>query len=215
MKKISDKFFVPKVVGESEFCMSEYTEETLSFNPPPRSNQPRPVGLVEENERDDKEHDRLTKHIKQHPVGERGQQYQQTGYDDEPAPVRRNFGPAKAESWVDLHREFQDILDVNALQTYRRHFRALGEKEGFIDAGALHEAMEQFFGQDLERKQILETIAEVDYDNDGKLSYREFLETMCALKNGNKKSRFGNFYKVLVLKNPPWWNQRVGRANAV
>jgi len=71
--------------------------------------------------------------------------------------------------------------------------------------------METFFGQDLDRKQITETIAEIDYDNDGRISYREFLEVMCSLKAGNKKSKFGNFYKVLTLKNPPFWSSRVGR----
>jgi Ca2+-binding EF-hand superfamily protein len=72
--------------------------------------------------------------------------------------------------------------------------------------------METFFGQDLDRRQITETIAEIDYDNDGKLSYREFLEQMCALKqNKGKRSKFGNFYHVLTLKNPPFWNSRVGR----
>jgi len=194
-----------------------YYEEDLSFNP--RSGQSRPVGLVEEDELLGKEQDRLTKHIKVHPVGERGQQMlsgQIPGYDEN-QPVRRNYGPPKQESWVDLHREFQDILDANELQKFRRHFRALGEKDGFLDADALHEMMEAFFGQDLTRQQILETISEIDYDNDGKISYREFLEVMCGLKDSNsgRKTKFGNFYKVLTLKNPPFWSQRVGRANAV
>jgi len=192
--------------------MSDYHEETLSFN-----TGNRPVGLVEDTEVLSKEQDRLNAHIKVHQVGEKGQQYlngQASGYDEQ--PIRRtNYGPPKQESWVDLHREFADILDTNALQTYRRHFRALGENNGFLDADALHETMETFFGQDLTRQQILETVSEIDYDNDGKISYREFLETMCALKNGSKRTKFGNFYKVLILKNPPFWNQRVGRANAV
>jgi len=184
--------------------MSDYVEETLNFNGG--------------NEGLDKEQERLNAHIKVHPVGERGQQMlngQVSGYEDPNQPVRRNYGPPKQESWVDLHREYADIFDANTLQTYRRHFRALGESNGFLDANALHETMEAFFGQDLARQQILETISEIDYDNDGKLSYREFIECMCALKNGSKRTKFGNFYKVLTLKNPPFWNQRVGRANAV
>jgi len=199
--------------------MSDYYEEDLNFNP--RSGQPqsRPVGLVEENELLGKEQDRLNAHIKVHPVGERGQQMltgQIPGYDEN-QPVRRNYGPPKQESWVDLHREFQDILDTNELQKFRRHFRALGEKDGFLDADTLHETMEAFFGQDLTRQQILETISEIDYDNDGKISYREFLEVMCALRdtNSGRRTKFGNFYKVLTLKNPPFWSQRVGRANAI
>jgi len=187
--------------------MSDYHEETLNFN--------NPGG--QDNDALSKEQERLMAHIKVHPVGERGQAMlsgQVSGYDEQ-QPVRRNYGPPKQESWVDLHREYQDILDTNALQTYRRHFRALGESNGFLDADALHETMEAFFGQDLARQQILETISEIDYDNDGKISYREFLECMCALKNGARRTKFGNFYKVLTLKNPPFWNQRVGRANAV
>jgi len=203
--------------------MSDFIEETLDFNTaPPARGQPqqnRPVGLVEDHEALDKEQDRLNAHIKVHPVGERGQamlQGQLPGYEANPQPVRRNYGPPKQESWVDLHREYEDILDTNELQKYRLHFRALGEKDGFLDADSLHETMEAFFGQDLERQQILETISEVDYDNDGKISYREFLEVMCGLKSGdrNRRSKFSNFYKVLTLKNPPFWNQRVGRSNS-
>jgi len=82
----------------------------------------------------------------------------------------------------------------------------LVKKDGFLDADSLHETMEAFFGQDLARQQILETISEIDYDNDGKISYREFLEVMCALKNADRgrRTKFGNFYKVLTLKNPPF-----------
>jgi len=88
-----------------------------------------------------------------------------------------------------------------------------GEKEGFLDADTLHEIMETFFGQDLDRRQIQETISEIDYDNDSRISYREFLEAMCALKSAdrNRRTKFGNFYKVLILKNPPFWSQRLGR----
>jgi len=162
------------------------------------------------------EEDRLNKHIKKHEVGPRGQAMIQSnmGYEEPaPQPVRRPAGVA--EHWADLHREFADVLDINELQKYRRHFRAFGEKEGFIDADALQDTMETFFGQDLDRRQIQETIAEIDYDNDNRISYREFLEAMCALKAGdrNRKTKFGNFYKVLTLKNPPFWAQRVGRIN--
>lgn len=199
--------------------MSEYIEETLTFKPrgQPQQQQHRPVGLVEEHEALSKEQDRINAHIKVHPVGERGQAMLSGELDYDPNPQgRKNYGPPKQESWVDLHREYADILDTNELQTYKRHFRALGEKDGFLDADSLHETMESFFGQDLERKQITETIAEVDYDNDSKISYREFLEVMCAIKSGdrNRRSKFMNFYKVLVLKNPPFWAQRVGRANS-
>jgi len=130
-------------------------------------------------------------------------------YQEPPPQYKRPV--AAAEHWSDLHREFQDVLDMNELQKYRKHFRAFGEKEGFITPEALHETMETFFGQDLDRRQITETIAEIDYDNDGRISYREFLEVMCSLKTGTRKSKFGNFYKVLSLKNPAWWNSRVGR----
>lgn len=72
--------------------------------------------------------------------------------------------------------------------------------------------MVTFFGQeDITIERCEETIAEVDYDQDEALSYREFLEVMCAIKAGdrNRRSKFGNFYKVLTLKNPPFWQQRV------
>mgnify|MGYP002389371490 CR=1 FL=1 len=72
--------------------------------------------------------------------------------------------------------------------------------------------METFFGQDLSKQQIHETIAQIDYDGDGAISYREFLEAMCGLKSG-ARTKFGSFYKVLTLKNPAFWVQRVGRAN--
>eukprot|EP01123_Difflugia_compressa_P003940 TRINITY_DN15263_c0_g1_i1.p1 TRINITY_DN15263_c0_g1~~TRINITY_DN15263_c0_g1_i1.p1 ORF type:complete len:218 (+),score=45.13 TRINITY_DN15263_c0_g1_i1:23-676(+) len=160
------------------------------------------------------EEDRLNKHIMKHEVGARGQAMLQSNatYEEPVVQPKRVVG---AEHWVDLHREFADILDINELQKYRKHFRAFGEKEGFIDQTALQETMETFFGQDLEKRQILETISEIDYDNDGKISYREFLEVMCALKSGdrNRRTKLGNFYKVLTLKNPPWWAQRVGRMN--
>lgn len=74
--------------------------------------------------------------------------------------------------------------------------------------------MVTFFGQeDITQQQADEAIAEVDYDQDGAISYREFLEVMCAIKSNDRtrRTKFGNFYKVLTLKNPPFWQQRVGR----
>lgn len=83
----------------------------------------------------------------------------------------------------------------------------------YLTMEALKDTMETFFGQDLTRQQIQETIAQIDYDGDGQLSYREFLEAMCGLKSG-ARTKFGSFYKVLTLKNPAFWVQRVGRANS-
>lgn len=47
---------------------------------------------------------------------------------------------------------------------------------GFLTCDALKEIMETFFGQDLTKQQCQESIAQIDYDGDGCISYREFLE---------------------------------------
>jgi hypothetical protein len=193
----------------------EYEEEIISLDLPSSQKKPQYSTYNQPNqvysEGGNNEEDRINKHIQKHAVGARGQalidsnsQYQ------EPAPQQYRRPAGVAEHWADLHKEFADVLDINELQKFRKHFRAFGEKEGFITPEALHEIMETFFGQDLDRRQITETIAEIDYDNDGKISYREFLEVMCALKTNSKKSKFGNFYKVLSLKNPPFWSFLVG-----
>jgi Ca2+-binding EF-hand superfamily protein len=146
------------------------------------------------------------------PITSAGQAYLQ-GTTSSPS---QNYRPqGKIESWVDLHSEYSDVLDQNELQKFRRHFRAMGANDsGFLTADALKEIMETFFGQDLSKSQAQESIAQIDYDGDGQISYREFLEAMCAQKTG-KKTKFGGFYHVLTLKNPPFWSQRVSRANAV
>jgi len=192
----------------------EFVEETFNLDIPQQQNYNQPSSAFGGGQ---SEEDRLNKHIKKHEVGPRGQALLQSNesYIEPQVQPKRQTGVT--EHWADLHKEFGDILDVNELQKFRRHFRAFGEKDGYIDANALHETMETFFGQDLDRKQIQETIAEIDYDNDGKISYREFLEVMCGLKSGdrNRKTKFGNFYKVLTLKNPPFWNSRIGRVGNI
>jgi len=164
-------------------------------------------------EGEDRDTDRLNRHISAKTIVTPGNQQFLQNQDTAP---QYNYKPqGKSESWVDLHQEYNDVLDQQELQKYRRHFRAMGANDsGFITCTELKQVMEDFFGQDLTKQQIQETIAQIDYDGDGQISYREFLEAMCAQKAGNK-TKFGGFYHVLTLKNPPFWSQRVSKANAV
>eukprot|EP01127_Copromyxa_protea_P010875 TRINITY_DN2698_c0_g1_i1.p1 TRINITY_DN2698_c0_g1~~TRINITY_DN2698_c0_g1_i1.p1 ORF type:complete len:164 (+),score=42.29 TRINITY_DN2698_c0_g1_i1:192-683(+) len=160
------------------------------------------------------ENERLNRHIANKPLGPAGQAYLQEEELRAQQQANQRKGPVKHESWVDLHNEYADILDQQELAKFRRHFRAFGANDdGFLTQDAVKDTMETFFGQDLTRQQIQETIAQIDYDGDGQLSYREFLEAMCGLKSG-ARTKFGSFYKVLTLKNPAFWVQRVGRANS-
>jgi len=168
--------------------------------------------ISESVEYEDRDSDRLNKHISGKQITSAGREYLLQQQNS--ASVVYKPPSQKIESWVDLHAEYADVLDQNELQKFRRHFRAMGANDhGYLTAEALKELMETFFGQDITKQQALESISQIDYDMDGQLSYREFLEAMCSQKAG-KKTKFGGFYHVLNLKNPPFWTQRVSRANS-
>lgn len=106
-----------------------------------------PLGLVEETVVLSMENERLNRHIANKPVGmlvtnvhpetllfplfittgPAGQAYLQE--EELRLQQQQRRGPARHESWVDLHNEYADILDQQELAKFRRHFRAFGAND--------------------------------------------------------------------------------------
>lgn len=99
------------------------------------------IGLTDEQERLAAEEARLARNIQQSNVGVKGQAYLAAHGHAAPHQAAPQAAPKlqlkPAESWVDLHREYADILDTAALQTFRKHFQAFGNHDGYITRPSL------------------------------------------------------------------------------